>query len=264
MARRSRLVRVAAGAATVAVGVLASAPESRAADWRWPVRGPLIGTFQVTSDPFGPGQHRGIDIAAPAGATVRSACGGRVKFAGFVPTAGRTVTVRCGGLAASYLHLSRVHVRRGQRVAAGSQLGTVGSSGAPRSPRPHLHFGVRVAGRRWAYVDPLLLLGDLGAPDGPPVVPAARPGAPGPLGPAPRPLPRAVRPAPVGAVASPAGRPLPARVLPAAWLGLGLLVIASVKHLVPHRVPDPSTSRKGPPSSLRARWASTSPRRSIT
>jgi murein DD-endopeptidase MepM/ murein hydrolase activator NlpD len=212
----------------VGVSILAWAPETAGASWRWPVHGAVITTFHVASTPFARGQHRGIDIAAPAGTPVRAACTGRVTFAGFVPTAGRTVSVRCGGLTASYLHLSRIDTRRGERVAAGSRLGAVGSSGRPRSRRPHLHLGVRWAGRRWAYIDPLLLLGDPGGEGGPPPVPALRPRAPGPLGPAPlgpapRPIPRSHATA---ARSVPSPTPLPARIPIAAWIGVGLIVIA--------------------------------------
>jgi murein DD-endopeptidase MepM/ murein hydrolase activator NlpD len=254
MAHRSRLARLSAGALAVGAAAFAGVPEAAGASWRWPVRGPVIATFHVASTPFARGQHRGIDIAAPAGTPVRSACTGRVTFAGFVPIAGRTVTVRCGELAASYLHLSRIEVRRGQPVAGGRRLGAVGSSGRPRSHRPHLHLGVRRAGRRWAYVDPLLLLGDPGGDGAPPLAPAFRPRGPAPLGPAPRPLrPRLPRAA-IRPVASPL--PLPARVPLAAWVGLAFLSLAvplpvmrarrrrrtapSLKHLVPHGVPDPS------------------------
>jgi murein DD-endopeptidase MepM/ murein hydrolase activator NlpD len=39
-------------------------------------------------------------------------------------------------------HLSTVRVRPGQRVRAGQQVGTVGSTGSARGLAPHLHFGI--------------------------------------------------------------------------------------------------------------------------
>src|SRR5687767_5163571 len=90
------------------------------AAWRWPVRGEVIAPFAVGSNPFAPGQHRGIDIAAAAGGAVRAPCSGRVRYAGRVPGRGRGVTIVCGRLVATVLELGRVRVERGRAVAAGS------------------------------------------------------------------------------------------------------------------------------------------------
>lgn len=197
-----------------ALAAAALAPAAHAAPWRWPVppREPQRG-FAVGPDRFAAGQHRGADLPAPAGTPVRAACGGLVRFAGTIGDAGRTVSVRCGGLDATYLHLGSIAVRAGRRVRAGTVLGTVGRSGRPHGA-PHLHLGARrVAGGR--YVDPLTLLGA-----GPPGLgPVPRPGS-GPVRVAPRPVP--VRaPAPARA---PAGEPVPW----AAVAGLSLLVLGAV------------------------------------
>jgi murein DD-endopeptidase MepM/ murein hydrolase activator NlpD len=58
------------------------------------------------------------------------------------------------GIRTMYAHLSRIDVRVGARVAAGHQIGLVGSTG--HSTGPHLHFEVRVRG---APVDPLPAFG---------------------------------------------------------------------------------------------------------
>src|SRR6476619_5839826 len=84
--------------------------------WRWPVPShDLAGRFAYTPrHPFAAAQRRGIDIVAPPGAAVRSACGGRIAFAGQVPGGrGLGVTVRCGALAATHLGLGSIAVRRG-------------------------------------------------------------------------------------------------------------------------------------------------------
>lgn len=198
-----------AGILTTAVLVFAAGTAEAQARWQWPVRGPLGGSYRVTADPFVAGQHRGIDIAAAVGTAVRSACSGRVRFAGTVARAGRTVSVDCGRLRATYLHLGVIAVRAGRSVRRGARLGTVGTSGQPHSPGPHLHFGVRRPQRRWSYVDPLSLL-DRG-PDGPgptvwPSAPRGVPSAPR-LGPAPPALPVRV---PRAAHARPQPAPSPA------------------------------------------------------
>ena len=67
---------------------------------------------------------------------------------------GKLVAIAHGnGVRTLYAHLSQVHVRLGDRVGAGFQIGLVGSTGA--STGPHLHFEVRVRG---AAVDPLTAL----------------------------------------------------------------------------------------------------------
>jgi len=188
--------------------------------WERPVGGPVLRVFSVGPDRFAAGQHRGVDLAAPVGARIRAACGGRVSFAGRVPRGGLTVSVRCGRLLATYQHLGAAAVSRGHVVVPGASVGTVGSA----RPRPHVHLGVRdrVTGD---YVDPLSLLAD-SPPTLPPPLPVAR--RPLPLGP----TPVSGRPVRVG----PAPVVLPARTValhpPAAdadrlpwpvWLGRALV-----------------------------------------
>lgn len=106
------------------------------------------------SDRFGPRGarfHAGIDFPAASGTAVAAAGAGRVAYAGWHPGGwGYLVTIAHGsGVRTMYAHLSRVDVRVGQRLAAGAEIGRVGSSGI--STGPHLHFEVRL---RVAAVDP--------------------------------------------------------------------------------------------------------------
>ncbi len=205
--------------ATTLMVVLGLTCTAHAAGWRRPVDGPVLRPFLLTADRFARGQHRGVDLAAPLRSVVRAACTGKVRFAGFVPGGGRTVSVACGRFVAAYQHLDAISVRRGQRVEAGARLATVGRSGQPRSSLPHVHLGVReAAGGR--YVDPMALLGGGGSRVGPPVLVGPR-GSP-PLGRAPAPGPPAA-PAPVARAPGPVARPAPgraARVPLAVWAGL--------------------------------------------
>ena len=172
----------------LAVALVGASPAHGAGDWVWPLRGEVITPYRNGDDPYAGGQHRGIDIAGPVGARVVSTVAGVVRFAGNAGYSGLTVGVRTadGRYDTSYLHLSSISVREGQRVAAGQRLGAVGTSGRRSAARPHLHFGVRDAGSRHAYHDPLDFL-----------PPPARP----------RPAPRGT-PAPVGAPARPSPVPL--------------------------------------------------------
>jgi Peptidase family M23 len=165
-----------------------AAPSLRDHRWRWPVDGTVVRRFAYArSAPFTAGARRGIDIAAAPGAPVRSACRGRVSFAGAVPGGrGAGVTVRCGALVATHLGLVRPAVRRGGRVGPGTRLGSVGPAGTVR-------LGARRAADRFGYVDPLALLRG----DGPPDTPAT----PGPVsrrGPRPSARPAFLGRAPLG------------------------------------------------------------------
>ena len=173
------------------------------ASWSWPVQGEVITQYRNGADPYAGGQHRGIDIAAAAGTPVVAAAGGEVRFAGTAGSSGLTVSVRTAdGFDTSYLHLSSFAVRAGARVSAGERVGAVGTTGTRSAVQPHLHFGVREAGTRHAYVDPLSMLPPATAPppsEAPRPVPAP---APAPLSPRPAPVPEpaprgAPRPAPV-------------------------------------------------------------------
>jgi murein DD-endopeptidase MepM/ murein hydrolase activator NlpD len=204
----------------LALAVLApgSSPAVAAGDrWQWPVRGPVTERFHVARDRFARGQHRGIDIRARSGTPVRSACAGRVSFAGVVPGGGRTLSVRCGDLTATYQHLATLAAHRGASAAAGARLGTAGATA--------LHFGVHRTADRHAYLDPLSLLGRERRRPAPPVPVVRRRPSRDPFGPAPppRPLPRrtAARPAHL-AIRSPEAGGVP----PLAWVGAGLAVLA--------------------------------------
>jgi Peptidase family M23 len=199
--------------AALAVAAFLALAGTASAEWVWPLRGAVITPYRNVDDAYAGGQHRGIDIAGPVGARVVAAAGGEVRFAGTAGSSGLTVSVRTSdGFDTSYLHLSSVSVREGQLVSSGDSLGAVGLTGARSASEPHLHFGVRDAGTRHAYRNPLDFLP-------PPQAPPA-PEAPHP---APRPAPLATplvpRPAPAG---EPTPRPIPLgeqtpRRVPAGW-----------------------------------------------
>jgi hypothetical protein len=138
---------------------------------------------------LGGGPPRGI-YRPPAGATaVVAATGGDVRFAGTAGSSGLTVSVRTtdGRYDTSYLHLSSASVREGDRVEAGQRLGAVGTTGTRSASAPHLHFGVRDAGSRHAYHDPLGFLPPPTATEPPRGAPAPQP-VPVPVSPAPAPV----------------------------------------------------------------------------
>jgi murein DD-endopeptidase MepM/ murein hydrolase activator NlpD len=112
-----------------------------------PVAGWLTSGFGYRKDPFSDRVqfHRGLDIAAAVGTTVRASLDGRVVAAGWDPVLGNFVMIRHQiGYATLYGHLHQALVSRGDTVTRGQRIGTVGTTG--RSTGPHLHFEIRRGG----------------------------------------------------------------------------------------------------------------------
>lgn len=101
--------------------------------------------------------HHGVDFAGPVGTPIQSQTPGTVTASTFHPTAGNYVNVSNGAWTYRYLHLNRRLVGRGQRVAKGQPIGTLGNTG--RSTGPHLHFEVRRNGRS---LNPMQFIGRFG------------------------------------------------------------------------------------------------------
>jgi hypothetical protein len=98
--------------------------------------------------------HKGMDFRAATGTPVRAGNSGVVALARPLYYEGNCVAIDHGlGLFTLYLHLSRIDVTEGQRVATGDRLGLSGATG--RVTGPHLHWAVRWQG---AYLDPAKLL----------------------------------------------------------------------------------------------------------
>lgn len=92
-------------------------------------------------------RHLGTDYAAPTGTKVRTVGDGVVDFAGWQNGFGNVIYVKHANPShvTVYAHLSRIDVKKGQRVEQGDGIGAVGSTGW--STGPHLHFEFRVNGQ---------------------------------------------------------------------------------------------------------------------
>jgi murein DD-endopeptidase MepM/ murein hydrolase activator NlpD len=98
--------------------------------------------------------HGGADLPGTAGTPVHAAQRGRVVLAEELFFAGNTVVVDHGlGIYTFYGHLSKIDVKVGDAVEAGTVLGKVGATG--RVTGPHLHWGLSVEKAR---VNPLQLV----------------------------------------------------------------------------------------------------------
>jgi murein DD-endopeptidase MepM/ murein hydrolase activator NlpD len=103
--------------------------------------------FGIRHDPFNRHAefHTGIDLGGPYMTPVYATAAGVVSFAGYRPDYGKIVEIDHGaGLSTRYAHLHRFTVSVGERVAAHTQIGYLGSTG--RSTGPHVHYEVLVNG----------------------------------------------------------------------------------------------------------------------
>jgi murein DD-endopeptidase MepM/ murein hydrolase activator NlpD len=127
-----------------------------------PLAPPVAVDYRETSgyggriDPFTgrPAFHHGLDMAAFERAPVVATSPGTVVFAGNRSGYGNTVEIDHGhGFKTRYGHLRDIQVQRGDHVAIGQRVGSMGSTG--RSTATHLHYEVWFRGRS---VDPINFL----------------------------------------------------------------------------------------------------------
>ncbi len=124
-----------------------------------PSEGFIASSYRYGS--VGPGQnfapHHGVDLSAPAGATILAVAQGTIYYAGsdleraFGPQTdfyGNLVVLQLAQswnghtVYALYGHMDTIAVESGQAVAAGEALGTVGATGVALGP--HLHLEARI------------------------------------------------------------------------------------------------------------------------
>ena len=128
--------------------------------FRWPIKGPISGVYGsqriLNGEPRQP--HYGVDIAVPTGTKALAPAAGVVTLAHTdMFFSGGTLIVDHGhGLSSAFLHLSRILVKKGQRVAQGQPIAEVGATG--RVTGPHLDWRINLFGRR---IDPELLVGPM-------------------------------------------------------------------------------------------------------
>jgi len=90
--------------------------------------------------------HSGIDFRTRTGTPVRASGSGTVVRAGRAGGYGNMVEIDHGhGLTTRYAHLSKILVKKGERVVAGATIAKSGNSG--RSTGPHLHYEIRRNGK---------------------------------------------------------------------------------------------------------------------
>lgn len=130
-----------------------AAPATAAAQWPLAPRPPVVAGFDPPSQTWSAG-HRGVDLSGSVGQPVRSALDGEIAFAGTIAGRG-VVVVRHGARRTTYEPVAAT-VRPGERVAAGSVIGTLQVGRSHCFPATCLHWGLREGD---TYLDPLTLLG---------------------------------------------------------------------------------------------------------
>lgn len=133
--------------------------------WRqnfiWPAKGRISGQFGAqriyAGEPGSP--HSGVDVAGGTGAPVIAPADGVVTLAATAPFTleGNLLIIDHGmGLDSSFLHLSKIHVKKGDIVKQGQLVGAIGATG--RASGPHLHWGMKWKAER---IDPQPLAGPM-------------------------------------------------------------------------------------------------------
>jgi murein DD-endopeptidase MepM/ murein hydrolase activator NlpD len=126
-------------------------------DFVWPAVGPVTGVYGsqrfYNGKPSRP--HYGVDVANPTGSPVTAPAAGIVSLA--VPDmfySGGTIIIDHGyGVSTTYIHMSKLTVKVGQRVKTGDKIGEIGATG--RVTGPHLDWRMN-----WfnAKLDPQLVV----------------------------------------------------------------------------------------------------------
>jgi lipoprotein NlpD len=113
----------------------------------WPVRGPLLGTFNDST-------NKGVNIGGAAGDAVKASADGRVVYAGNgLRGYGNLIIIKHDATyLTAYAHNRSLMVKEGDAVTKGQKIAEMGNSD---SDRVMLHFEVRRQGKP---VDPLKYL----------------------------------------------------------------------------------------------------------
>lgn len=129
----------------------------------WPLVGPITGVYgsQRVYNGVPKSPHYGVDIAAPVGAEVVAPAAGIITLAEpDLYYSGGTVILDHGhALSSTFIHLSKVLVKVGQKVKKGDVIAEVGATG--RATGPHLDWRMNWYEHR---VDPQLLMFDTPMP----------------------------------------------------------------------------------------------------
>ena len=119
-------------------------PATPAVSFVRPVPGPIVSAF----GPRGVAWHGGIDLRAERNDPIHAAAAGMVISSGWERAYGRVVKIwHPSDLMTVYAHNLENLAKVGDWVEQGQVIATVGSTG--RATAPHLHFEIRLNGRKY-------------------------------------------------------------------------------------------------------------------
>lgn len=145
-------VKTNAATSTAKTSSSTNVSKYRKTKFAWPVKGAICSRYGT----IGKGRaNDGINIKAPLGTAVKAADKGTIAYAGNeLKGFGNLILVRHDdGWITAYAHNEKLLVKKGQAVARGEKIATVGTTGGVNTPQ--LHFEVR-AGKN--PVNPTLYL----------------------------------------------------------------------------------------------------------
>ncbi len=125
--------------------------------FQWPLVGPISGVYgsQRVYNGVPKAPHFGVDIAKPTGTMVNAPVGGVVTLvhADMFLSGGTLIIDHGHGLSSTFIHLSKIFVKQGDKVVRGQNVALVGQTG--RASGPHLHWAMNWFDER---VDPQLMV----------------------------------------------------------------------------------------------------------
>ncbi len=128
--------------------------------FKWPAVGRISGVYGsqrvLNGKPRRP--HFGVDVAGPVGTKVVAPADGLVTLVhrDMFYSGGTLIVDHGHGLSSSFLHLSKILVKEGDRVKQGRLIAEIGATG--RVSGPHLDWRINLFKRR---LDPALLVGPM-------------------------------------------------------------------------------------------------------
>ncbi|MCL1144318.1 M23 family metallopeptidase [Shewanella gaetbuli] len=111
-------------------------------DFIWPVTGRISGVYgsqRVYNDVPG-NPHYGVDVARPTGTVVVAPADGVITLsvADMFYSGGTMIIDHGYGVSSTFLHLSKLYVKEGDKVTQGQKLAEIGATG--RATGPHLDW----------------------------------------------------------------------------------------------------------------------------
>lgn len=112
-----------------------------AIDWKWPIKGKLIKTFNKRLN-----DAKGIDIAGRVGNKIKAAASGKVVYSGngLISYGNLIIIKHNDSYLSAYAHNRKLLVKEGQSVNTGQVIAELGQTGAEN---PRLHFEIRKNGK---------------------------------------------------------------------------------------------------------------------